>query len=260
MTGATRIGLFEAKLPASSPRPYPKHPAPCHRCTLTEHCLPALLNGRADHTRDQVLNSLVQQRNIHIIRREALFHQNDPFDELYIVQSGAVKTVLLDESGCEQISGFYFPGDMFGLDAISNNRHPTSCLALGNSTVCAIPFARLEQVSAIAPNIQHHLFRMMAREIERNQQMMMIMSRKSSEQKIAYLLIRFALHLKRQNQSTQQFTLPMSRRDMGNHLGMAVETVSRILSRFQRLKLLKVQGRTLSELNLAALQQHFESA
>lgn len=148
---------------------------------------------------------------------------------------------------------------MFGMDAISNNRHPTSCQALGSATVCAIPFQQLEQVSASIPDIQHHVFRMMAREIVRNQRMMVLLSRKTSEQKVAYLLLRFALHLKRQNQSTSDFTLPISRRDMGNHLGMAVETVSRILSRFQRLQLLKMRGRNVSELHLSALQKYSES-
>ena len=99
----------------------------------------------------------------------------------------------------------------------------------------------------------------MAREIERSQRVMSVLNHKSAEQRVAFLLLRYALHLRRLQQSTRNFTVPMSRRDMANHLGLAVETVSRILSRFQRLGLLEIRGRQVHSMNLASLQEHFEN-
>lgn len=236
----------------------PRHHSACQSCQLNEHCLPALFTDNQASLRDTVLSKLVKQQNVHVLRREYLFRQDDPFHSLYIVHSGAVKTVLLDESGCEQITGFFFPGDLFGLDGINTHHYATSCVALGNASVCAIEFSQLENLSTHVPSLQHHIFRMMAREIERNQRTMAILSRKTAEQRVAHLLLRYALHLKRLRLSTQDFSLPMSRRDMANHLGLAVETVSRILSRFQHLDLCCIHGRRVLALKLSALQEQFE--
>ncbi|TNC87662.1 MAG: Crp/Fnr family transcriptional regulator [Alcanivorax sp.] len=266
MNGATKIGSTSVDIidcqtpsqhsPPGQPHTTPSHP--CQSCGLNEHCLPALFSGQPASLRDYVLSNLIRHQEIHVLRREYLFRQDDVFNSVFIVQSGAVKTVLLDAGGCEQITGFFFPGDVFGLDGINTHHYTTSCLALGNARVCAIEFAQLEKLSSSVPSLQHHVFRMMAREIERNQRTMAILNHKSAEQRVAYLLLRYALHRRRLQLPTLDFSLPMSRRDMANHLGLAMETVSRILSRFQRLALCRIHGRRIVSLNIAALQEHFE--
>ena len=256
MNGATKIDVvnadtFEAFHQAESK-------APCSNFQLQAYCLPSLLTGNSPAQREHLLNTLVRQQNAHVFKRQYLFRQNDPFNTLYIVRSGAVKTVLLDSSGCEQITGFYYPGDLFGLDGINTHHYATSSLSLGNADVCAVDFPQLEKISTFVPSLQRHIFKLMAREIERNQRVMSVLNHKSADQRVAFLLMRYALHLHRLKQSTQQFAIPMSRKDMANHLGLAVETVSRILSRFQRLGLFQIQGRQVRHLNLAALQEYFE--
>ncbi|RLU02613.1 MAG: Crp/Fnr family transcriptional regulator [Ketobacter sp.] len=257
MNGATKIDLVNAE--TFTPASHPESNAPCLNCRLSEYCLPALFAASSQTQRDHLLKSLVRQQEAHVLKRQYLFRQNDPFNTLYIVRSGAVKTVLLDSSGCEQITGFYYPGDLFGLDGINTHHYATTSMSLGNATVCAVDFPKLEKIITFVPSLQHHVFRMMAREIERNQRVMSILNHKTAEQRVAFLLLRYALHLRRMQHTTQEFTIPMSRKDMANHLGLAVETVSRILSRFQRLGLLEIRGRQVSAMNLAGLQEHFEN-
>ncbi len=260
MSGAPQIELVNADIVESCAQPKTKNTVPCLGCRLHEYCLPTLLNGTSESQRNRLLGSLVRQQSAHVLKRQYLFRQNDPFTTLYIVRSGAVKTVLLDSSGCEQITGFYYPGDLIGLDGINTHHYATSSLSLGNATVCAVDFSQLEKISTFVPSLQHHFFKLMAREIERNQRVMAILNHKSAVQRVAFLLLRYALHLRRLKHNTQQFSLPMSRKDMANHLGLAVETVSRILSRFQRLNLLTIQGRQVSSLDIAGLQEHFEQS
>jgi len=259
MNGATGIdqahrGLLNM-LPASQ-----QATAPCDSCELTGLCLPALLADYSDAIRNRILNALIRQQVHHVLGDRYLFRQDDPFDTLFIVQTGAVKTVLLDASGCEQISGFYYPGNLFGLDGISTSRYATSAVALGNTQVCALEFSRLESITTQIPDLQHHLFTLMAREIESNQRMMSLLSRKSAEQKVAYFLLRMGAHLQRSGQSGGTYTLPMTRRDIGNHLGLAVETVSRIFTKFQRLGLCVITGRRLQRLDMEGLQRQLHKA
>ncbi|MEE2733387.1 MAG: helix-turn-helix domain-containing protein [Pseudomonadota bacterium] len=258
MNGAPHIDLVNvdtAALPVASST----HQAPCEACELQAQCLPASLNATSDSQRRHLLNSLVRQLQAHPLSQQYLFRQSTPFNTLYIVRAGAVKTILLDNSGCEQITGFYYPGDLFGLDGINTHQYATTSVALGQASVCAVDFSRLERISTFVPALQHHIFRMMAREIERNQRMMAVLNHKSADQRVAFLLLRYALHLRRLNQPSQQFSIPMSRRDIANHLGLAVETVSRILSRLQRLALFRIEGRQVYGLDLARLQAHFEA-
>lgn len=257
MNEATRIELADASVLDQLPGSLALH-NPCDKCELQAHCLPELMSNTAKPIRDRVLTGLVQQQIHHVSKNKPLFRQHEPFDTLYIVRSGAVKTVLLDAGGCEQISGFYYPGDVFGLDGISTNRHATTAIAMGNTRVCAVEFARLETASTLIPSLQHHLFQLMAREVARNQSMMTLLSRKSADQKVAYLLLRYGQHLQRLGLDPHNSVLPMSRRDMGNHLGLAVETVSRIFTRFQRLQLCRIHGRRVEYLDLAALQQQLD--
>lgn len=257
MNGATKIDLVNAE--TFTPAPHPENNVPCLSCRLNEYCLPALFTSNSKTQQEHLLKSLVRQQNAHVLKREYLYRQNDPFNTLYIVRSGAVKTVLLDSSGCEQVTGFYYPGDLFGLDGINTHHYATSSMSLGNATVCAVDFSQLEKITTFVPSLQHHIFKMMAREIERSQRVMSVLNHKTAEQRMAFLLLRYALHLRRLQQPTREFSLPMSRKDMANHLGLAVETVSRILSRFQRLGLLEIKGRQVFSLDLARLQEHFEN-
>lgn len=227
----------------------------CGDCVLGKLCLPQLFTTMPFDTMSAHLNTLVRHNKSLLHRKNVLFHQGGTFDALYVVRTGAIKTCMTDSNGDTSVTGFYFPGDIVGLDGISTGRHGTSAIALDTTSVCTLPFSTLEKVAAQVPDVQRHVFRIMAQEIQHEQRRMLLLSRKSAEQRVAAFLMELSRHFSQRRLAADAFKLPMSRIDMGNYLGMAVETLCRILTRFERNGLLQSDGRSISALNLAALEQ-----
>lgn len=207
----------------------------CKDCNLFELCLPLGL-------RDDDLKRLdvIIERRKPVKKNTHMFRIGDPLGSLYALRSGSVKTYTLTDDGDEQVTGFYLPGELIGLEAIGNERHSTAAKALETSSVCEIPFHRLEELSAQLPDLQRQMLKIMSKEIFQEQNMLMLLGKKSSEQRLAAFLISFSQRFKQRGFSATEFNLSMSRHDIGNYLGMAVETVSRLLTRFQEDGMLEV--------------------
>ena len=141
------------------------------------------------------------------------------------------------------MTGFYLPGELLGIDAINTDLHPCSAEALETSEVCEIPFDSLEELAQKVPGLQHQLLRIMSREIVRDEDMLMMLGRMSAEERLASCLMSFSRRLARLGNGAVEFRLSMSRQDLGDYLGLALETVSRLLSRFQEENLISVHGR-----------------
>ena len=207
----------------------------CQECSLTEICLPVGI-GRKDLDR---LDSIIERKRP-MLRGEHLFHIGDQFECLYAVRSGSLKTYATSEEGQEQVMGFHLPGELIGLDAIAENRHPLAAKALETTSICEIPFHDLEVLSTQLPGLQHQLLRVMSKEIRDDEQNMVILGQKSAEERLASFLIGLSNRFRRRGFSANQFNLSMSRSDIGNYLGLALETVSRLFTRFQNEGLLRV--------------------
>lgn len=225
--------------------------------TLPPHEIPAYLAHFGSLRRANRLAQLVSPGSRTLANQQPLFNQGDRFDALYLVREGAMKTVMVDDGGTEQLSNFYFSGELMGLDGIHTFRHTTSAYALEPTRISRIPFCQLEQASCRLPDIQHQVFTLMAGEITYQQRMIAVMSRKNAEQRVAYLLLRCALHCRPARQPLRNFRLPMSRKDIGDNLGLAVETVSRILSLFEQRGVARFTGRRVERLNLQRLEQQY---
>lgn len=188
-------------------------------------------------------------------RGHKLFSQNELFSSAFIVKSGAVKTVKVSERGDEKILGFYLPGEMFGLDGISRGSYSCSAIALERSSVCEIPFTRLEDLARELPHLQHHLFQVMSREISGAEDLGMLLSKNTAEERIISLLLTLSSRHSRRKLSPTRFRLPMPRGDIANFLGLAVETVSRVLTRLQKQELMALNGRNIELRDVDALQR-----
>jgi len=221
----------------------------CNDCRLGTLCFPLALKS------DELvkLDSIVQ-RGMPLQKSEHLFREKDRFSSIYAVRSGVIKTYRLTDDGREQITGLYLPGEIFGMDGISLNAHSCSALALETSAVCEIPFASLEVLSQKVQNLQRHFFQLMSREITEEQQLITLLSKNNAEERIAALMLSISSRNAQRKLSATQFRLPMSRIDIGNYLGLSVETVSRVLGRLQRLKVLFVENREITILDIKALQ------
>tara|TARA_B110000503_G_C7159419_1_gene418906 strand:+ start:1773 stop:2435 length:663 start_codon:yes stop_codon:yes gene_type:complete len=173
---------------------------------------------------------------------EHLFYQGDEFKSVYAVRTGTIKTYTLTNDGEEQITGFHLASELVGLESYDSINHPSSAKALETTNVCEIPVDRLDELAGKMPELRRQLMRLMSKELRGEQQMMLLLSKKSAEERIASFLINLAARFKRRGFSGTSYRLTMSRADIANYLGLAVETVSRVFTRFQKQNLLETTG------------------
>jgi CRP/FNR family transcriptional regulator, anaerobic regulatory protein len=220
----------------------------CNECELVRACpfgAPSGPIAGADR-----LNKRYRQ----LKKGELVYRFGDPLRALYAVRSGTIKTTGLMEDGRVQVTGFHLPGGILGIDAISTNAHPCSAEALEVSEICEIPYPELEAVAQEVQGLPHELLRMMSREIVRDEQLVMMLGRMTAEERLASCLLCFSRHQARLGLSETELRLVMSRQELGDYLGLALETVSRLFSRMQEEGLLSVQGRHVRLHDLARLQ------
>lgn len=222
----------------------------CSSCCLRGVCLPAGLSS-ADLSD---LDELTKVKRL-VRRGAALYYNGDKFGALYAVRSGAFKTVGAVSNGREKITGIHLSGDVMGLDAISNARHSYWAIALQDSEVCAIPFAKLEELTLRIPELQRRLLRMLSGDIARGHGLMLLLGSMTAEERVAAFLLSLSRHYKRLGYAADHFILCMSREDVGNYLGLALETISRLMSRFQRDGLISTQQREVELKNATALTE-----
>ena len=214
------------------------HQAHCKDCSLASLCLPLSLNLEDMDALDEIV-----KRSRPLKKGEFLFRQGDAFNSVFAVRSGALKTFSLSDSGDEQITGFHLPSELVGLSGMDSESYPVSAMALETTSVCEIPFERLDELSVQLPQLRRQLMRIMSREIRDDQQMMLLLSKKTADERIATFLVNLSARFRARGFSANQFRLAMSRNEIGNYLGLAVETVSRVFTRFQQNKLLEAEGK-----------------
>lgn len=221
----------------------------CHQCSLSNLCLPLAV----EENELERLEDIVQQGRI-FNRGEHIFDQSTAFRACFAVRSGSVKTSIITESGEEQITGFFMPGELIGLDSMGNETYASSAKALERTSVCEFPVEKLEELTCKMPELQHHMYQLMGQEIQNGHQLAMLLSKNTAEERIAALLLSLSARFQRRRMSGTNFSLPMARSDIANFLGLAVETVSRVFTRFQNQGLIKARGREVELLDIDALQ------
>src|SRR4051812_40494479 len=162
----------------------------CASCNLREICLPVGLSPQEL----QHLDTLVGARRS-VRRGEALFRRTDPFTSLYAVRAGFFKTCSTTEDGREQVTGFQMAGELLGFDGIGENHHSCDAIALEDSQVCVLPYARLEELTQEFAALQRQLHRVMSREIVREHGVMMLLGSMRAEERVAAFLSNLAQRL-----------------------------------------------------------------
>ncbi|MDB6061416.1 MAG: anr [Verrucomicrobiaceae bacterium] len=222
----------------------------CGNCRLSKICLPLELQA-PDIDR---LNAIIQ-RGRPLQKGEFVYRAGQPFASVYAVRSGTLKAFSIGENGEEQVTGFYLPGEIFGLDGLCKSSYASSAVALETAAICEIPFERLSELSALIPSLQRTFFQVMSKEIADDQQLLMMLSKNTAEQRVAALLLSISTRNARRRLSSTSFRLPMSRTEIGNYLGLTVETVSRVFSRFQKSKVIAAEQRNVELLQPDRLRQ-----
>jgi len=172
-----------------------------------------------------------------------IFRAGDRSRALFVVRSGALKSYSTTEDGDEQVLGFTLPGELAGLDGMSDGAYASNSVVLETASICELPYDDLEELCHSLHGLNHQLMRLASKEITADQRMLLLLGKRTVEEKLVVFLLSLSTRYKSRGLSATEFNLLMSRQDIGNYLGMAIETVSRLFARFQEEGLLKVNRR-----------------
>jgi len=210
----------------------------CDACSLNNICLPYGLSA----SEITELESSID-KTIKVKKKDAIFRTNQEMEGIYAVKSGAIKTSIANEDGQEQVLEFHFPGDMLGFDAFNTGHHSCDAIALEDTLLCKIPVNVFDNLCERLPGLRKELRRQVGKEIAHNQRLLLSLGQQQTDERLANFLLLVSKHYQSRGFSNKEFVLPMSRQDLSNYLGMAVETLSRIISRMTDDKIIKVERR-----------------
>lgn len=176
------------------------------------------------------------------------------FDNLFIVNSGFLKTVLIDEYGSEQVLSFPMKGDLLGIDAIHSQHHASEAVALSDCDIILLPYKTFSALGRTYAELEQALFSVMSRELVREQTMIGMLSTLSAEAKVARFLMNLGERFSQLGYSGKIFNLRMTRHEIGSYLGLTLETVSRTLSAFNELGMITVAQREIVITDATALK------
>jgi CRP/FNR family transcriptional regulator, anaerobic regulatory protein len=239
-----------ALMPLASDSELARLKTACSNCSVRELCLPI---GLSPEEMSKVDDLVFVRRPIK--RGEHLFRLGEPFDSLYAARSGFFKTKLLLEDGREQVTGFHMAGELMGMDGIGTDRHTCDAVALEDSEVCVIPFQRLESLSREMETLQRHFHKVMSREIVREHGVMLLLGSMRAEERLAAFLLNLSQRLSTRGYSPSEFILRMTREEIGSYLGLKLETVSRVFSKFQEEGSIAVQQKNIRILDPKGLRE-----
>jgi CRP/FNR family transcriptional regulator len=224
----------------------------CSNCNLRELCMPMGFSTEEMHKLDQIVAT---RRRVK--QGELLFSHGDSFTSLFAIRTGFFKTCVSSEDGREQVTGFQMAGEIVGLDGIVNDHHTCNAVALEDAEVCVMPFANVESLSREFPVMQRHVHKMMSREIVRENSVMMLLGNMRAEERLAAFLLNLVQRLHARGFSQSEFTLRMTREEIGSYLGLKLETVSRTFSKFSEEGIIEVKQRYVHILQPEALKKIF---
>ncbi|GGI90501.1 electron transport transcriptional regulator EtrA [Shewanella gelidii] len=222
----------------------------CHDCSMASLCIPFTLTNNELDQLDEII-----ERKKPIQKGEQVFKSGDSLKSLFAIRSGTIKSYTITEQGDEQITGFHLAGDVIGFDGIHAQTHQSFAQALETSMVCEIPYTTLDELSGEMPKLRQQIMRLMSNEIMTDQEMILLLSKKNAEERLAAFISNLASRFGSRGFSPKEFRLTMTRGDIGNYLGLTVETISRLLGRFQKAELIEVKGKYITIVDFEALNQ-----
>ena len=225
----------------------------CIDCGLHKICFPPSFEPAA-------LEQLGKLINAHKIlsKGESVYRQGDSATAIYAVRSGALKTIMMQADGSSQVTGFYLPGEVIGLDNLAQSHCASTAIATEKTGLCELPVHAMSKLSQQLPELQSHLFQIISTEIRADYQRMHMLSKTSAEERLVSFLLSWSARQMRRRLSADALRLTMTREDLASYLGQALETVSRSLHKLQDEGLIKVAGRQITLCDSARLNAHLQ--
>ena len=201
----------------------------CNLCTLQQLCLP----GSISEEDIRKLNRLIK-RTQPLEKGDYLYQQGQKFHSIFVVRSGSLKSYTSSADGSEQIMGLYLPGEILGIGSMSSGTYQNTVCALETTSLCEIPFNQLESLTTAVPQLHHQLLNLMSDEMSNEYKTIYFLGKKTAQERLATYIYLISLRFKRRGFSANEFQLNLSRNDIANYLNLAVETVSRLFTQFQK--------------------------
>lgn len=245
MSGVVSLRLQEA------------HQSLSRRCRQRSHqvCLRelnALLRlGLADHPLLDDFTFATRQ----LRAGETLVQPGDPCTAVYVVRLGSLRTVMIDAGGTEQRLGFPMISDVIGTAGLATGVHNSLTVALERSEVGIVPLSRIRELARALPAFETVLYRVVGREIVRDQALLYLLGSLNAEGRVAAFLLNLSERYGAMGYSRTTFNLRMTRHDIARYLGLTLETVSRAFSAYAASGVLSVEGRAIEILDMHALQR-----
>ncbi len=223
----------------------------CSGCRVADQCLPGLI------VRNNSSCSLDRYSLDNLVERRRIFHQNEHLsfkmqrlDYLYAIHSGSCKAYYVDHEAREHITNFYYPGDVIGLESIFSRKHLVDIVALETSSICFIELSRFMQLHQQSSEIRTQLVNLYSQQLW---QAYCMQGTFKAEELLVRFLLNLSHHAKARGESEEQLHLSMGRHDIGSYLGLSSETVSRVITRLKKQKLISVNRSMITLRNLSAL-------
>jgi len=187
-------------------------------------------------------------------RNQILFFEGGVAQHLFALHAGLVKLVKSLENGKDRITGVLFPGELFGLEALSHPTYPLTAVTLRDSEVCAASRDEVTVFLHSNPEIALGMVRFLVTEVGRVRTQVTDMSFKDARMKVATFLLSLVSSDPTPHNGCAALTLPLSRQEISEVLELSPETVSRTLTAFRREELIAARGRQLTIQNLEGLK------
>jgi CRP/FNR family transcriptional regulator len=221
-------------------------PSLCQHCSMSGLCF--------NQTNENKAVSKIRSHKVYQ-KSDLLFGIGQTFDAIYIMRSGSAKSSVVANIGHEQISSFHYPGDLIGLDGFDNGIHAQSMKFLETSSVCRIGLGELDNTMATSARFRYKLLQSMSHALNDDDKFLLSLNNMNSAQRLSSFLLDLSSQFEKRGLSRNVFDLSMTRVDIANYLGMAIETVSRLLTQFQNEKIIEVEKRRVSIVNVEKLNQ-----
>ncbi|QWE16174.1 helix-turn-helix domain-containing protein [Polynucleobacter sp. AP-Nino-20-G2] len=222
----------------------------CSVCVLGQFCLPVGISS-SDIAK---IDTLVKER-VHLQKGESLYRHGELLNAVYSVRFGTFKTEYCLEDGRQQVIGFHLPGEILGLDGIGDGHYQSDAIALEESEVCIIRYEAFEDLARQIPVLQQQFHRILSRELTQDQRHLLSLGSLRAEERLAAFLLNLSQRLAARGYLNNEFDLRMSRVEIGSYLGIQIETVSRMLSRFAESGLIQIKQRHIKLIDMDGLYE-----
>ena len=224
------------------------HSTRCGECRHNADC--PMLDERGQVT------ASTQSNKVRVLHAgDHLYRAGDPVDALYRMRTGVVKTTLTASDGDEQVTGFFGAGEWVGLDALGAKTHRSDATVLDTASVCVVPASAIHDRMNSSPYVSRLLLEIMSQRLDRKEYIHLSLARDNAAQRMAGFLLDLSVRQSSAGLSSKYLTLPMSRGEIASYLALAVETVSRLLTRMQRDGMLDVHRHNVEILDRSALAE-----